>query len=301
MIRTVFIAALLASSAGDALAQSTTRSTTTTTVTEEGNRTVTRSETTSTTVDVDGDALVDALVGALSGEGAQRDGAPPPRDWLPPGERFEPSDVFGAWEFRDRRGFAPAGCRFVMGERGFLGARGVTVDDCRGGAAAVAWRIIGSDLIIYRTHAEELDRLRYVDGLFVGRETLLSRPGATPPEWARSWADAGRDSPPRRGGWGGGWNRRLDMETVAGEWRMIENGAGGRRECRVTLTSQARFEGYGASSFGCFGALMHVLMWRIEDGRVALYQTGGGHLLTLEGDGRRLAGRRGDEEIVLYR
>lgn len=288
-------AAVLAAAAGPALAQSTTRSTTTTTVTEEGNTTTVRSTTRETTVGVDGEALVGALVGALAGQDRDRGGV-----WLPRGEPARPEDAFGAWSVRDRDGRASGACVFEMAERGFLGGRGIRTRDCHG-VEAHYYRMAAGEVVVFRNPDVEVDRLRLVDGHLVGRRLLLSRPGQPDPEWGPDWAHGGGRADDRRGGWSGGWGRRLDLDAVTGGWRSIEDRNGFRRECQVTLGAESRFSGHAISSSGCFGDLMSVAYWRLEDGRVAIYRPGGALLAMLSGDGRRLSGQGPSGEIVLYR
>lgn len=301
MIRIAIAAAALVAAASPVLAQSTTRSTTTTTVTEEGNTTTVRSTTRETTVGVDGEALVGALVGAIAGQDGDRGGV-----WLPRGEPARAEDAFGAWSVRDRDGRVSGACVFEMAERGFLGGRGIRMRDCYG-VEAHFYRMAAGEVVVYRNPDVEVDRLRLVDGHFVGRRLLLTRPGQADPEWGPQWAMGGGDDrgygrDDRRPGPGwGGWGRRLDVETVAGGWRSIEDRNGMRRECQVTLGAESRFQGHAISSSGCFGDLMSVAYWRVEDGRVAIYRPGGALLAVLSGDGRRLSGQGPSGEIVLYR
>lgn len=306
MFRTAIVAVAALAIVGDAAAQSTqtTRSTTTTTTTREGNTTTTRTRTreTSAGASIDAEALLGALVGAAVG--AQDDGG-----WVGPrGEPARPEDAFGAWEVTDRRGHESRACRLELSENGLFGNRGLRARDCRELRDAGYWTMEQGEMTLRRHNGELLERLRFVDGAFVGRDYLLTRPGAPEPRWVEDWADRrarggydrdhrrDRDYGDRRGG------GRLDMDEASGVWKSIETSNGQRRECRLTLNTNSAFGGYGASAFNCFGPLFGVISWRIEDGRVSLYKAGGGHVATLNGHGGRLTGRSASgEEIVLYR
>lgn len=149
------------------------RTTSTTTVSEDGR--TTRTETRTTTVggsaSIDSEALGQALAGALSDhlnpeEARQRRLAEPART----------EDAFGAWSVSDG-GSDARDCRFVMGERaGFLGVRPVTAEACPGRLSRMArWRVQGGQLIFYTGIGEEVRRLRFVEGQFVGGGVEMRR------------------------------------------------------------------------------------------------------------------------------
>ena len=162
------VAALLCLAAGSAQAQSsqTTRSTTTTTTSPDGRTTttVTKSTSVGTSVSVDEEKLGAALAGALIDrmdpeEARLRRLAEPART----------QDAFGAWRVRDG-GRDAQDCRFEMGEKaGFLGVRPATATGCPRRLANLAkWRVQTGELVFYSAAGQELKRLRYVEGRFIG-------------------------------------------------------------------------------------------------------------------------------------
>lgn len=284
----------LAGGAALAQAQPIEQTTATTTSSQTRESSSSRSSTRDASVGVDGGALIEALVGALTGQSAGRDDGGIPR-----GEPLRPEDVAGTWSVRDQQGRAGGACAFDMGERSVMGGRPIRTRDCHG-LEAHYYRLAGDEVVVYRNSGEEVDRLRPRDGHLFGRRLLLSRPGRREPAWSRDWAGQGAGGWDRPGG-RGGWSRRLATADVAGEWRTIEERSGFRRECRVTFSDAARFNGLHVSSSGCFGDLMSVSYWRLEDGRLAIYRPGGRLLVMLDGDARRLRGDGPGGEIVLYR
>lgn len=169
------LAAALLVSAGAAQAQSAstseTRSTTVTTRDGDTTRSVTRSTTVGGEVSVDGERLGEALAGALI-------------DRLDPDEArlrrlAEPArteDAFGAWRVTDG-GRDVDQCRFEMAERaGFLGVRNAAATDCPRRLAQLAkWRVQGGELVFYSGGGQELKRLRYVEGRFIGAGVEMVR------------------------------------------------------------------------------------------------------------------------------
>lgn len=169
-------AAVLAASAGHALAQSTstTRSTTTTTTDGTTTRTVTRSTTVSGKVTVDeeklGAAIGNALVGALDPEQARLNRLAEPA---------KKEDAFGAWRVSDG-GSDARNCRIVLGEKaGFLGVRPATPTGCPGRLEKMkTWRIEMGELVFYDKAAQETRRLKFVEGRFVGQGVEFRREAA---------------------------------------------------------------------------------------------------------------------------
>ncbi|HZW16636.1 MAG TPA: AprI/Inh family metalloprotease inhibitor, partial [Brevundimonas sp.] len=100
-----------------------------------------------------------------------------------------------------------------------------------------------------------------------------------------------------------GWSARPVAEDYSGAWKHIETtNTGHRRECTLRLTTNESFGALGASTSGCFGDLMFVSTWRLEDGRVALYKAGGATVAILRGGPSRLSGRtEAGTEVTLYR
>lgn len=164
------VASLLCLAAGAAQAQSssskTTRSTTTTTTSPDGRTTttVTKSTSVGTSVSVDeeklGAALAGALINRLDPEEARLKRLAEPA-------RTE--DAFGAWRVRDG-GRDAQDCRFELGEKaGFLGVRPATATGCPGRLAKLSkWRVQTGELVFYSAAGQELKRLRYVEGRFIG-------------------------------------------------------------------------------------------------------------------------------------
>ncbi|MES2340954.1 MAG: AprI/Inh family metalloprotease inhibitor [Pseudomonadota bacterium] len=166
--RLVPLVAALLCLAGSAQAQSsqTTRSTTTTTTSPDGRTTttVTKSTSVGTSVSVDEEKLGAALAGALIDrmdpeEARLRRLAEPART----------QDAFGSWRVRDG-GRDAQDCRFEMGEKaGFLGVRPATATACPRRLANLAkWRVQTGELVFYSAAGQELKRLRYVEGRFIG-------------------------------------------------------------------------------------------------------------------------------------
>ncbi|MFN3931439.1 MAG: AprI/Inh family metalloprotease inhibitor [Brevundimonas sp.] len=151
--------------------RSTTRSETTTTRDGDTTRSVTRSTTVGGEVSVDGERLGEALAGALI-------------DRLDPDEArlrrlAEPArteDAFGPWRVTDG-GRDVGDCRFEMAERaGFLGVRNAVAADCPRRLAQLAkWRVQDGQLVFYSGAGEELKRLRYVEGRFIGAGVEMVR------------------------------------------------------------------------------------------------------------------------------
>ena len=150
---------------------STTRSSSVTT--QEGNttRTVTRSTTVGAKASIDeeklGAAIAGALIDRLDPEEARlRRLAEPAR----------PEDVFGAWAVSDG-GSDAAGCRFDMAEKtGLLGVRAASATGCPRRLERLAkWRVQNGELVFYSGVGEELKRLRFVEGRFVGGGLELKR------------------------------------------------------------------------------------------------------------------------------
>jgi hypothetical protein len=172
----VLAAASLLASAAPALAQSversTTRSQTTTTRDGDTTRSVTRSTPVGGSASVDGERLGEALAGALI-------------DRLEPEEArarrlAEPArteDAFGAWSVTDG-GRDVGDCRFEMAERaGFLGVRAATASGCPRRLERLSkWRVQDGQLVFYSGAGEELKRLRFIEGRFVGGGVEMVRP-----------------------------------------------------------------------------------------------------------------------------
>ena len=168
--------AAIVASASPALAQSvehsTTRSQTTTTRDGDTTRSVTRSTTVGGSASVDGERLGEAVAGVLI-------------DQLDPEEArlrrlAEPAhteDAFGAWLVSDG-GRDVGECRFEMAERaGFLGVRNATATNCPRRLQRLAkWRVQDGQLVFYSGVGEELRRLRFVEGRFVGGGVEMVRP-----------------------------------------------------------------------------------------------------------------------------
>lgn len=171
-----FVAAVvLGLSAGAAMAQSTststTRSTTTTTTNGDTTTTVTRSTTVGAEVSVDGEKLGEALGQALV-------------DRLDPeqarirrlAEPAKTEDAYGRWRVTDG-GRDVTACSFEMGEKaGFLGVRPATAAGCPGRLEKLArWRVQTGELVFYSTAGQELKRLKFVEGRFVGGGVEMTR------------------------------------------------------------------------------------------------------------------------------
>lgn len=183
MFRPLVLAAAFVVIAGAADAQSvsteTTRSKTTTTQSGNTTRTVTKSTTVGGSVSVDGEKLGAAAATALI-------------DYLDPeearlrrlAEKATVEDVIGGWRVTDG-GRDTADCRFEMGEKpGFLGVRPATATGCPNRLAKMAkWRVQDGQLVFYTGMGEELRRLRFVEGRFIGGGVEL-----LPPEPAASEA-----------------------------------------------------------------------------------------------------------------
>lgn len=171
----VLAAAAVLAAGSPVLAQSiersTTRSETTTTQDGDTTRSVTRSTTVGGEVSVDGERLGEALAGALI-------------DRLDPdearlrrlAEAARTEDAFGAWRVTD--GGVDAGeCRFEMAERaGFLGVRNAVAAECPRRLSQLAkWRVQDGQLVFYSGAGQELKRLRYVEGRFIGAGVEMVR------------------------------------------------------------------------------------------------------------------------------
>jgi len=174
--RTIVVAAaILGLSAGAAMAQSsatsTTRSTTTTTTNGNTTTTVTKSTTVGGKASVDGEKLGEALGTAII-------------DRLDPEQArirrlAEPAtteDAYGRWRVSDG-GRDITGCSFEMGEKaGFLGVRPATAAGCPGRLERLArWRVQTGELVFYSKAGEELKRLKFVEGRFVGGGVEMTR------------------------------------------------------------------------------------------------------------------------------
>jgi hypothetical protein len=297
MIRSVTaIAAMFAVSAAlPAAAQSVSRETvrTETTTTRDGDtvRTTTHTTTVGGEVSVDAEAAVGALLGAL-----ERSADPGQRDFRRRAKPIRPEDAYGEW-LADDGGRDAGDCRFTFRDRAFLGVRGVGTVGCPARLASVTnWRVENGEVVLYRGAGDQNgSRLAMVEGRLIGGDLTLARatdigPGPT----ADDFRDRRRD---------GGWTARPAATDYAGSWRHIEvSNTGHRRECTVNLTANSSFDALGASTSGCFGDLMFVNSWRLEDGRVAFYKAGGGTVVILRGGPSRLSGRtEAGAEIVLYR
>ena len=164
----VALAAILCLAAAPALAQSASTSTTrsTTTTTQDGNttRTVTKSTTVGGKVSVDGEKMGEALAGALIN---RLDPEQARLNRLAEPARME--DALGVWRVNDG-GRDAYDCRFEMGEKaGFLGVRPTTASNCPRRLAQLAkWRVQTGDLVFYSGAGQELKRLRFVEGRFIG-------------------------------------------------------------------------------------------------------------------------------------
>lgn len=295
MFRTVGVAIAALAVAGAAAAQSTTttRTSSTTTTTRDGDTTTTTTTTreTSTSVGFDAGAFLDALADAADrGQDERRAG--------PRGQPARLEDAVGTWVVSERRGFGPGDCRLELAEKGLFGNRGVRKTDCPGGVREIGyWTLENGEVVLRKHDATLIDRLRLADGVLVGREYMLLKPGSAAPSWEEAWLDgAGSD---RRRSFG---RKRFEPADAAGVWKTVEESSFGRRECQVTLRDQQIHDAFGASSFGCSAEFFSVFSWRLEDGQVAIYKPGGALIVLLRGDGRRLAGRTdAGKEIVLYR
>ena len=173
---------------GQSIERSTTRSETTTTQDGDTTRSVTRSTTVGGSVSVDGERVGEALAGALI-------------DRLDPDEArlrrlAEPArteDAFGFWRVTDG-GRDVGECRFEMAERaGFLGVRNAVASGCPRRLGQLArWRVQEGQLVFYSGAGQELKRLRYVEGRFIGAGVEMVR--AEPEETERAaGATAPRD------------------------------------------------------------------------------------------------------------
>ncbi len=282
-----------------AQAQSVSRETTreTTTTTRDGNTTTTttRSTTVGGSASVDAGALGEALAGALLGQAGRRE-----PDWRRRAEPARPQDVFGAW-LADDGGRDVGDCRLVFGERGFLGVRGVETVGCPSRLARISnWRVENGEVLLFRGASDQAGpRLALVEGRLLGDGLTLRREGDDGPG---PMAD---DRSERDDGWRGGGSRgaAANPDAYAGTWRHVETGiTGQRRECTLRLTANPAFGALQGSAAGCFGDLMFVNSWRLEDRQVVLYKAGGGTVAILRGGPDRLSGRTpAGEEIVLYR
>jgi hypothetical protein len=178
MFKTIVLAAaaVIALSADAALAQSSSTRTTTTTTSDGGTRTrtVTRSTTTSVDVKVDeeklGEAIGNALIDRLDPEQARI------RRLAEPASK---EDAFGAWRVSDGGGDA-RDCRMELGEKaGFLGVRPATASGCPGRLARMtAWRVQTGDLVFYDKMGQEIRRLKFVEGRFIGGGVEFTREAA---------------------------------------------------------------------------------------------------------------------------
>lgn len=183
MSKPLILAAMLVWIAGAAGAQSvsteTTRSKTTTTQSGNTTRTVTKSTTVGGSVSVDGEKLGAAAATALI-------------DYLDPeearlrrlAEKATVEDVIGHWRVTDG-GRDAAACHIEMGAKaGFLGVRPATRSDCpRRLERLNSWRVQGGELVFYDKMGQESQRMRFVEGRFIGGGVEL-----LPPEPAASEA-----------------------------------------------------------------------------------------------------------------
>ncbi len=289
-------AAAVLAAASPVLAQSIERSTSRseTTVTRDGDttRTTTHTTTVGGSVSVDADAALGALIGAL--EDRSDSGA---RELRRRAEPIRAEDAFGVW-VADDGGRDVGDCRLTFRDRAFLGVRGVGADGCPSRLARISnWRVENGEALLFRGAGDQSPlRLAMIEGRLIGDGLTLAReddsgPGPT--------ADDLRDDRRERRG----WSARPVAEDYSGVWKHIETtNTGHRRECTLRLTTNPSFGALGASTSGCFGDLMFVSTWRLEDGRVALYKAGGANVAVLRGGPSRLSGRtEAGEEIVLYR
>ena len=164
---------LIPSSPTQAQSASTSETRSSTVTTRDGNttRSVTRSTTVGGEISVDGERLGEALAGALIGtldpdEARLRRLAEPART----------EDAFGTWQVTDG-GRDVGECRFEMAERaGFLGVRNAAAADCPRRLAQLAkWRVQDGQLVFYSSAGQELKRLRYVEGRFIGAGVEMVR------------------------------------------------------------------------------------------------------------------------------
>lgn len=294
MPRTTAAAALVAAAllpfASSASAQSAsheeTRTTTTTTREGDTTTTITRTTTMGGEISIDADRLGDGLIGTLDDRTDSRR-APRLRT-----EPTRPEDVFGDW-LADDGGRDVGDCRYNFRDRAFMGVRGLGAEGCPSRLSRASnWRVENGEVLVYRGAGDAQPlRLALAEGRLIGDGLTLRRPGDDGP------GPVADDRDDREGG----WSARPAVWT--GTWRHVETGiTGQRRECVLRLTANPAFGGMEGSASGCFGDLMFVNSWRLEDGRVVLYKAGGATVAILRGGGSRLSGRTPEgEEIVLYR
>ena len=294
MPRTIAAAALVAAAllpfASTASAQSAsheeTRTTTTTTREGDTTTTITRTTTMGGEISIDADRLADGLIGTLDDRTDSRR-APRLRT-----EPTRPEDVFGDW-LADDGGRDVGDCRYNFRDRAFMGVRGLGAEGCPSRLSRASnWRVENGEVLVYRGAGDAQPlRLALAEGRLIGDGLTLRRPGDDGP------GPVADDRDDREGG----WSARPAAWT--GTWRHVETGiTGQRRECVLRLTANPAFGGMEGSASGCFGDLMFVNSWRLEDGRVVLYKAGGATVAILRGGGSRLSGRTPEgEEIVLYR
>ncbi|HYC68019.1 AprI/Inh family metalloprotease inhibitor [Brevundimonas sp.] len=288
-------AAAVVAAASPGLAQSiersTTRSETTTTQDGDTTRSVTRSTTVGGSISVDADAAIGALVGALEDRAD-----PESRALRRRAERIRAEDAFGVW-VADDGGRDVGDCRLTFRDRAFLGVRGVGAEGCPARLARISnWRVENGEALLFRGAGDQDPmRLMMVEGRLIGDGLTLAREGDAGPGPTAGDLDRRDDR--------GGWSARLSAEDYSGAWKHIETtNTGHRRECTLRLTTNPSFGALGASASGCFGDLMFVSTWRLEDGRVALYKAGGATVAILRGGPSRLSGRTEEgAEVVLYR